>query len=36
VLYVALGDQVPGIGHIKSIYQRGTTWLVQTDAGVIQ
>lgn len=36
VLYVALGDQVPGIGHIKSIYQRGTTWLVQTDAGLIQ
>ena len=36
VLYLALGDQVPGIGRIKSIYQRGTTWLVQTDAGVIQ
>ena len=36
VLYVALGDQVPGIGRIKSIYQRGTTWLVQTDAGLIQ
>ena len=36
VLYLALGDQVPGVGRIKSIYQRGTTWLVQTDAGVIQ
>ncbi len=36
VLYVALGDHVPGIGRIKSIYQRGTTWLVQTDAGLIQ
>ena len=36
VLYVALGDQVPGVGRIKSIYQRGTTWLVQTDAGLIQ
>ena len=36
VLYVALGDQVPGIGRIKLIYQRGTTWLVQTDAGLIQ
>lgn len=36
VLYVALGDQVPGIGRIKSIYQRGTTWVVQTDAGLIQ
>ena len=36
VLYVALGDQVPGIGRIKSIYQRGTSWVVQTDAGLIQ
>jgi len=36
VLYVALGDQVPGMGRIKSIYQRGTTWVVQTDAGLIQ
>ncbi len=36
VLYVALGDHVPRIGRIKSIYQRGTTWLVQTDAGLIQ
>ena len=36
VLYVALGDHVPGIGRIKSIYQRGTTWVVQTDAGLIQ
>jgi len=36
VLYVALGDQVPGIGRIQSIYQRGTTWVVKTDAGLIQ
>lgn len=36
VLYVSLGSQVPGLGHIKSIYQRGTTWVVQTDAGLIQ
>ena len=36
VLYVSLGDQVPGIGRIKSIYQRGTLWVVQTDAGLIQ
>lgn len=36
VLYVSLGDQVPGIGRIKSIYQRGTSWVVQTDAGLIQ
>ncbi len=36
VLYVSLGDQMPGIGRIKSIYQRGTSWVVQTDAGLIQ
>ena len=36
VLYLALGEPVPGLGRVKSIYQRGTSWLVQTDAGVIQ
>ena len=36
VLYLALGDQVPGLGRIKTIYQRGTSWVVQTDNGVIQ
>lgn len=36
VLYKALGDQVPGLGRIKAIYQRGTRWLVQTDGGLIQ
>ena len=36
VLYKALGDQVPGLGRIKAIYQRGTRWLVQTEGGLIQ
>lgn len=36
VLYLALGDQVPGLGRIKTISQRGTSWVVQTDGGLIQ
>ena len=36
VLEVAVGSEVPGVGRIKSIAQRGTAWIVQTDAGAIQ
>ena len=36
VLEVATGSDVPGVGRIKAIFQRGTVWVVQTDAGVIQ
>ena len=36
VLYLALGDQVPGLGRVKAIFQRGTSWVVQTDSGLIQ
>ena len=36
VLYLGLGDQVPGLGRIKAISQRGTSWVVQTDGGLIQ
>lgn len=36
VLYLALGDQVPGLGRVKAIFQRGTSWVVQTDNGLIQ
>ncbi len=36
VIEVSTGSEVPGVGRIKSIAQRGTTWVVQTDAGVIQ
>jgi len=36
VIEVAIGSEVPGVGRIKSIFQRGTAWVVQTDAGVIQ
>ena len=36
VIEVAVGDQVPGVGKIKSISQRGATWIVQTENGPIQ
>jgi hypothetical protein len=35
-IQVAVGDDIPGIGRIQSIYQRGTGWVVQTDHGLIQ
>jgi hypothetical protein len=35
-LQVAVGDQVPGVGRITSIAQRGTAWVVQTNHGAIQ
>ena len=36
VLEIGVGDPVPGLGRVKSIYQRGTTWVVQTENGLIQ
>ena len=36
VLYLGLGDQVPGLGRIKTISQRSTSWVVLTDGGLIQ
>ena len=36
VIEVTVGDQVPGLGRIKSISQRGTSWVVQTEGGAIQ
>jgi len=35
-LPVSPGDDVPGWGKMVSIYQRGTTWTVKTDHGLIQ
>jgi hypothetical protein len=32
---VGVGDEVPGIGHVKAVFQKGTRWVVQTDHGVI-
>lgn len=32
---VGVGDAVPGIGHVKAIFQKGTVWVVETDHGVI-
>lgn len=36
VIEVGVGDPVPGVGRIKRVYQRGTTWIVETDSGSIQ
>jgi hypothetical protein len=35
-IQVGVGDDVPGIGQVKSIVQNGTSWQVQTDHGVIK
>jgi hypothetical protein len=35
-LPVAPGDNVPGWGKVVSISQRGATWVVKTDHGLIQ
>jgi hypothetical protein len=35
-IQVSIGDDVPGVGRIKSIYQRGSAWVIQTDHGLIQ
>ncbi len=34
-LQVAVGDQVPGYGVVKSVSQRGPNWVVQTERGAI-
>lgn len=36
VIQVGVGDPVPGLGHVKRVYQRGMTWIVDTDSGSIQ
>lgn len=36
VFELAVGDSVPGLGHVKRVYQRGTSWAVDTDGGTIQ
>ena len=36
VFELAVGDAVPGLGHVKRVYQRGTSWAVDTDGGTIQ
>ena len=33
---VAVGDEMPGIGHVQAIFQNGTIWEVKTDHGVIR
>lgn len=35
-LPVSPGDTVPGWGKVISIAQRGTSWFVKTDHGLIQ
>ncbi len=36
ILQVAVGDNIPGLGSILSIAQRGVGWEVRTDRGVIR
>ena len=35
-LEVMVGDSIPGWGKVKSVEQRGTTWMVTTEHGVIE
>ena len=35
-LQASIGDEVPGCGRVRSILQRGTTWMVQTEHCTIQ
>jgi hypothetical protein len=35
-MQVVVGDTVPGYGRVKSIAQKGTSWVVTTEHGVIQ
>lgn len=34
-LQVTVGDDLPGYGRVKSVSQRGTSWVVSTEHGVI-
>ena len=36
VIELGVGDAVPGVGKVRRVYQRGTTWVVETDNGSIQ
>jgi hypothetical protein len=33
---VQVGDTLPGYGHVLSVMQQGTSWVVKTDSGLIQ
>jgi hypothetical protein len=33
---VQVGDTIPGYGHVLSVSQQGTNWVVKTDSGLIQ
>ena len=35
-LEIMVGDTIPGWGRVKSVEQRGTTWVVTTEHGVIE
>ncbi len=35
-LPVSLGDPVPGLGKVVSIFQRGASWVVKTEHGLVQ
>jgi hypothetical protein len=35
-MQVVVGDTVPDYGRVKSIAQKGTSWVVTTEHGAIQ
>ncbi len=35
-IQLTVGDTIPGWGKVKSVSQRGTSWVVSTDKGVIE
>lgn len=35
-IQVQVGDMLPGYGHVLSVSQKGTSWVVKTDNGLIQ
>ncbi|MBO0709976.1 MAG: hypothetical protein J2P47_01725 [Acetobacteraceae bacterium] len=35
-LQITVGDMIPGWGKVKAVAQRGTSWVVSTEHGVIE
>jgi hypothetical protein len=35
-IQVTVGDVIPGWGKVKSVAQRGTSWVVSTEHGAIE
>ena len=35
-IQITVGDTLPGWGKVKAVAQRGTSWVVSTEHGVIE